>query len=283
MVGVGTIEFKPGGVDISSSAPRPLVLHLAHFQPKRKHILRYQHMFQDLGCDVLTCCTFSPVDVFIPSRGLGFGEKILDFVLDLGRDKPALPKVIISTFSGASKTVYWPILALLRRTEKYSAIRNRVVGQMFDSCPIDFRADEGLGFFSEYALKGGSSRYSLIKPISDYVLYPCLKAFSIGLDTVMRKEIERQHFQYWDDITKPPFDAGVRTLVLFSRKDRIVNYKTVLKFCDAMSTRNGGKTFESVEFQRSQHVNHIVEEPETYYSSVNNFVKKSCSVLQSKL
>ncbi len=48
---------------------RNLVLHLAHFAAPRKHLENYQEEFMSCGCDVMTCSTPNPVDVFIPSRG----------------------------------------------------------------------------------------------------------------------------------------------------------------------------------------------------------------------
>jgi pimeloyl-ACP methyl ester carboxylesterase len=273
----GSLEYISAQTSGRTTGSRnALVLHLTQFTPKRSHIRRYQRLFsEDLGLDVLTCRAASPVDVFIPSRGLKLAHLILEFLLDDNEKNGRRSSIVFALYSGASKTTYWPLLKLLRSQSIYSEIKEAVAGQIFDSCPIEFRSDEGLKFLSR-GLKG------FPKPLSDYVLYPSLKLFSIVLDKAMQSEFDKQHTQYWGDITDPPFN--VPTLVISSRQDTIVNPETVQKFCEAMSRRNQ-KTFESVEFEESSHINHIVKYPREYHSVVSNFVKNTCGAnrIRSKL
>ena len=283
----GSIEYvsaqkngRTGTGTGTGNANTPLILHLTQFTPKRSHIQKYQRLFsEDLGLDVLTCRAASPVDVFIPSRGLKLARLILDFLLKDNEKNGRRTSIIFALYSGASKTTYWPLLKLLRSDETYNEIREAIDGQIFDSCPIEFRSDEGLKFLSR-GLEGFRGVFS--KPLSDYILYPSLKMFSIVLDTAMQREFNKQHKQYWEDITNPPFD--VPTLVIFSKEDLIVKSETVQKFCEAMSRRNQ-KALQSVEFAKSSHINHVVKYPKEYHSAISNFVSITCGAnsIRSKL
>ncbi len=172
-------------------------------------------------------------------------------------------KIVLAAFSGSSKTILWPIIKLLReRGERYGAVREAVAGVIFDSSPIEFRADEGRDFFPEFALKNVPRA---VKPVIDLPF----RGFSLALDRVMRTEITRQHRSYWHDLANPPFDAPI--LVLYSHRDRLVKSETIQKFLFMMKAR-GKEDVTAVEFEESEHVNHIVKHKDAYCAHLRKFI-----------
>ena len=237
-----------------SDAGRPLLLHLAHFNPKEKHLETYRKLFRSLGCDVVTLKS-NPVDIWRPKQGERRVEAIFERLRELaGGGRP----IFIACFSGASKTIYWPLMNALRDEE---VLASQIAGVLFDSCPVEFKAREGLSFFHQALQRAPLGLSTLV--------FPFLRLFSFGLDTLMSAEWDRQHQRYWRDISSPPFDAKV--VVLYSARDPIVRAETVRKFADNLRARRN--CIECIEFGKSSHVDHLVFHEQAYASAVERLIR----------
>ena len=248
---------------------RAIVLYLSHFNASRRARTKFESLFHALGCDVVTCQTKDPVSVFRPNVGVRRAKGILRRLRDLaeeggaGRDDQP---IVIASFSGASKTLYWPIVQLLC-SGQYEDLRRRVAGQVFDSCPIEFARLEGLDLLTK--------TNQLPKPLRDapWVLRPLvnlgLHAFSHSVDILLRNSIKEQHAGYWADITA----FAVPTLVLYSKRDEIVRHETVERYCELAAG-----DLMVVEFTgESKHVDHHAKEPETYERELGGFLARALS------
>ncbi|UPR00186.1 hypothetical protein HOP50_04g35000 [Chloropicon primus] len=184
-------------------------------------------------------------------------EAVLGEVRDLQANRPT--PILLCTFSGSSKTLYWPMTRLLKDAS-WGDVRSRIVGQLFDSCPIEFRADEGLDLLTKTDQNPFlNAAPALLKPL----ITAGLRLFAFSLDTVMASEIRRQHQTYWADITSESPLRDVKTLVVYSPKDKVVKHATILKF---VRTLGGlGCPVTAHEFTGdSHHVDHVVKEPGKY-------------------
>lgn len=240
----------------SAQVPVPLVVIIGWMQSQQKHVAVYGTLFAgQLHADVVSVRP-EPLNLWVPCRARSLARRLLDELRDeLGRSGPR--PVAFASFSGAAKACYVAVLHLLAQDASYSAVKANLVGELYDSGPIDFISRAGVMFLAP----SGAPRLQRAG----------VSALATALDAVWGPEFERQRREFWAAITRslPP---TCPVLILHSEDDTLSPPAFIQAF-EAELRRNGRSSVRRVCWQESEHVAHLRKHPDEYTAAVKQWLE----------
>ncbi|GBG85100.1 hypothetical protein CBR_g39560 [Chara braunii] len=222
--------------DADVAAYRPIVVLFGWMMSKRVHTTKYAQLYNQSGWDTLTCHP-PTLHMWLPTRALHLAIQVLDeLVKELqGRLRP----IVLATFSGGSKACHYKLLQ-----DAYGHIRRCVVGQIFDSSPIDHVSSLGVRFLSRRPGHPAS-------PVRTAAAWGAAKL----LDFFMLSESERQRVELRQ--TQVASAVIGPMLVIYSKDDDLAPAEYIDRFI-ADVTASGGRA-HSLCWEKSEHVGPVPE------------------------
>ncbi|XP_041365389.1 transmembrane protein 53-A-like [Gigantopelta aegis] len=120
-------------LDPHASQTRPLVLLFGWMLAKKRHLDKYGNLYISKGFDVLSI-SVHPTQVLRPTSAQRVVTNVLDLVKDGSLERKPL---LVHGFSVGGYVYGEMLIKLQQEADKYGTIRDRLVGQVFDS-PVDF-------------------------------------------------------------------------------------------------------------------------------------------------
>ncbi|GFN76143.1 transmembrane protein 53-like protein [Plakobranchus ocellatus] len=228
--------------------PRPLILLFGWMLAKQRHLDKYGNLYHSKGFDVLSL-KMRPAQVLIPQRAQATVEQLLKLLLTPElRSRP----IMIHGFSVGGYMYGEYLVKLEQHAKVYADIRDRMVGQIFDS-PVDF---EGVpSGFATVLTKNSVARKVIQQSLEAY-----LRLFE---KSITSHYINASKAFHRNSLKLP-------SLMLYSRSDPIGvdrNIENVMKIWKQM-----GIPVMSRCWQSSPHVSHFHRHPDEYVEAVLKFL-----------
>ena len=248
----------------SGQAPVPLVVILGWMQAQQKHVDVYGGLFSEqLHADAVSVRP-EALNLWLPFRARALARRLMDGLrVDLERSGPR--PIAFACFSGSAKACYAAVLDLLAEDASYSVVRRNLVGELYDSSPLDFISRSGVMFLAP----AGSARLQVAG----------VSALATALDAVFGPTFERQRREFWAAITQslPP---ACPVLILHSEDDTLSPAAFIAAF-ETELRRNGRTNVRRVCWQESEHVAHLRRHPEEYTAAVRQWLDDCIRCWQS--
>jgi pimeloyl-ACP methyl ester carboxylesterase len=248
----------------AGQCPVPVVVILGWMQAQQKHVAVYGTLFSaELHADAVSVRP-EPLNLWLPFRARALARRVLDELrVELERSGPR--PIAFACFSGSAKACYVAVLHLLANDASYSAVRCNLVGEMYDSSPIDFRSRAGVLFLAPTGA-------SVARRAS-------VAALATALDALFGPTFERQRREFWRSITQslPP---ACPVLLLHSEDDALSPAAFIRAF-ETELRRNGRTNVRRVCWQQSAHVAHLRRHPEEYTAAVRQWLDDCIRCWQS--
>lgn len=232
----------------TASHPRPLILLFGWMLAKQRHLDKYGNLYHSKGFDVLSL-KMRPGQVLIPQRAQATVDQLLSFLLT-----PELKSrpLMVHGFS-VGGYMYGEYLLKLEKHEKmYADIRQRMVGQIFDS-PVDF---EGV--------PSGFANVLTKNRTGQKIIQSSLEAYLKVLEGPVTSHYLRSSDAFHSNSLRLP------SLMLYSRSDPIGvdrNIEAVIAKWKRMGIPVMSRCWES-----SPHVSHFHRHPDEYVETVLKFL-----------
>lgn len=241
---------------------RPIVVLLAWVRAKEYIVERYVGLYNSLGWDV--CVFYIPyLAMWLP---LWAQQNALTVVNELQRTiaKDGPRPIVFTVYSGSLKGCYYKLLNTLNNATApklpYEALRGCIVGEIFDSTPIDFTSNFGVNL----AAPGN-------KTLQQQLQRHCA-VFAAGcLDFFLVEWFERQRADVWKSLAENNLSGA--TLFIYSWNDPLINASKVHAL--AAAARDKGKYVIEQSWLESTHVGHLRDHPEEYIASVKRLLELS--------
>ncbi|XP_046364945.1 transmembrane protein 53-like [Haliotis rufescens] len=232
------------------SRSRPLVVLVGWMNAKKRHLDKYGNLYISKGFDVLSV-QVPPSKVIQPKKAQVVMQEVINILDDSSRrDKP----LMIHGFS-VGGYLYGEMLVTLRdQASRYTSIRDRLLGQIFDS-PVDF-AGVPRGFAN--VLGFNSFSRALIKSsIEGY-----LKLFK---ETSTKHYIKSSEAFHDNEMLLP-------SLLLYSRADPIGVAKDIEVVARKWASK--GIPVHLKCWENSPHVSHFHRHPDEYVEAILAFLEE---------
>jgi len=233
----------------SPSEKRPLVVLCSWLMAKQSIVDKYCSLYTDLGIDVLQV-SISPADLLMPvQRAQLCADEVLDFLLN----REEFGSLFMHGMSVAVYTFTEVLIKISANPEKYGSVRERFVGQVYDSpCELP-GVREGV---VQSLTRNKYMQEKLLRPL-DWVL---LKRY----ESSTRYYVRVQKFFNVNYCGSP-------ALFLYSKVDPIsaasVNTNT------ANSWHRQGFQVHSCIFENTPHVGHFGKHKQEYRANIYAFLE----------
>ncbi|ESO91558.1 hypothetical protein LOTGIDRAFT_121859 [Lottia gigantea] len=232
----------------TTGSKRPLVILFSWLLAKDRHIAKYRNLYTSQGFDVLSI-RVSPTEVLQPKKAQDVIKKTLGILQEA---EQKLKPLVIHGFSVGGYVCGEMMVELEKNAEKYFDVRQRLLGQIFDS-PVDY---EGVPTGFANVLSNNKMIQKLLKvSIESY-----LKLFKNSVTKYYMASSEAFHNN----------SLELPSLMLYSRADPIgvdKNIETVMKKWKAK-----GLPVQTRCWQNTPHVSHFHHHPDEYVESILTFM-----------
>lgn len=231
---------------------RPLAIIFSWMMAQKKHIMKFGNLYMQQGCDVLTV-SLSPTQVLWPVTGSQVvAEDVLKFLVQGDQQQRSL---LFHGFS-VGAYLYGEMLTKMRHhPNKYGAVADRIVGQIFDSA-VDY---DGI----QHGLpKAVTSNVVIQKLLSTYIKYHMKWMYQ----TATQHFLTASDLFHNNDLVKAP------ALFLYSSDDpvgRAEGNLRVIRNWEGRGTKVYVKCFDS-----SPHVSHLHYHAEEYMEELSVFLER---------
>jgi len=242
-------------VPAGASSPVPLVFIAAWMQAAPKHVAVYAALFsKSMACDVVVVHP-QVLNLWLPLKAWAVAKRLLDVLASELRRTGARP-VLAALFSGSAKACHWQLIHLLRQDATYAAVRQCLVGEMYDSSPIDFVSRAGIMYLSP--------------PDAPLLQRAGVSLLASGLDYFCGSIFERHRCDFFATITAS-LSSNCPVLILHSEDDSIAPSAFIASFADELK-RNGRRNVRRICWLKSEHVAHLRQHQQEYTDAVRRWV-----------
>ncbi|XP_059152736.1 transmembrane protein 53-B-like [Physella acuta] len=231
-----------------SASPRPLVLLFGWMLAKQRHLDKYGNLYHSKGFDVLSV-QMKPTQVLIPTRA----QKTVGELLSILEDNSLSQKPLMVHGFSVGGYMYGELLVKLgQNLDRYQSVRNRLVGQIFDS-PVDF---EGVpSGFSSVLVKNKLGQKLIKTSLETYL-------------DIFKKQVTTHYIRSSNAFHNN--ELRLPSLMLYSRTDPIgvdTRIELVMK-----KWRSAGIPVMARCWDSSPHVSHFHRHPDEYVEAVLRFL-----------
>jgi len=241
----------PGVISTVGEDGRRLCIVIGWLMSEHKHIMKYAQFYMDQGFDILVV-RCSPWQLLWPITG---GKVIAKDMLTFMENNPQYKTVFLHAFS-VGAYVWGQLLVWHRQQpERYDFIRERIVGQIWDSIVDIEGVTQGIGgalFPNNWLVRN---------LIEGYVWFHV----NMFHDRVMKHYLETRS-AYHNSVLRVP------TLIYSSESDPVALHAVVEKIADRWEEL-GTEVFMKT-WKNSPHVSHMYRHPEEYRSEMKAFIDK---------
>ncbi|GFR70860.1 transmembrane protein 53 [Elysia marginata] len=231
-----------------ASQPRPLILLFGWMLAKQRHLDKYGNLYHSKGFDVLSL-KMRPGQVLIPQRAQATVEQLLSLLLTPElRSRP----LMVHGFSVGGYMYGEYLVKLEQHAQMYADIRDRMVGQIFDS-PVDF---EGV--------PSGFATVLTKNPMGQKFIQKSLELYLQLLEGPVTSHYLRSSDAFHSNNLRLP------SMMLYSRSDPIGVDRNIEKVM--VKWKKMGIPVMSRCWQSSPHVSHFHRHPDEYVEAVLKFL-----------
>lgn len=244
--------------NVEQSKKEPVVILLGWAGCENRHIAKYSAIYEK-RC-VTVSYTAPNRDIFFRSNNLCHAaEKLLEIIVDL--DLEAHP-IFVHSFSNGGGLVYRWISETIHSKTEFKQIR--LAGAIFDSCPGKRRLFKGL----KVLMMITSKRSAFIKFFFGvaFICFVFLESVKLKIKEILR--LSTIQSTYWQALENDT--STCPQLYLYSKKDDIVSYRDVEDMTAVRIQR--GVDIQSICWEDSGHVAHLVTHRESYIKSCLDFI-----------
>ena len=228
---------------------RPVVVMFPWLMAQPRHVNKYVDIYVCKGYDVLVVKP-KPIHIMWPSNARELAREVLDY---LRTDTRSL---VIHAFS-VSAHVYAEMLQIMNEEPTtYQPIKDRVLGQVFDSCAV---SEEGLDGIYDAATNNSFTHFVLKRLIETWFWF----TRKYTLDTILKIN---------ELLTQNPIKSPA--LVMFSRDDPISTAKDNEALIEHWRNKLG-KAVYVTSWDRSSHVAHLQKHRDEYVQAIYEFLNKT--------
>ncbi|XP_062513900.1 transmembrane protein 53-A-like [Corticium candelabrum] len=231
----------------SEESPSPVAIICGWAYSNRNALKRYAAIYSELGMQSEVITLSIPELWFYNLSSKAVEKKLDEFWTSNALQRP----VIFQFFSGASSAILPVVVNMMSR-----GFPLQLKGIVFDSCPIEFRARSGLASVRLVQRQG------TLNPIVGTVVSAIGLTVNVLLGPGIRQRMEKALMSE---------SVRVPQLFLYSSGDSVASKDYIEHWMKVQKER--GVTVQSHCWQDSEHVRHLVDNPETYKQLVTNFVK----------
>ncbi|XP_072034355.1 transmembrane protein 53-A-like [Amphiura filiformis] len=225
---------------------RPVVVMFSWLMAQPRHVNKYVDIYTSRGYDVLVIKP-KPIHLMWPANARLLAREVLDYLCTDTRP------IVIHAFS-VSAHVYAEMLQIMNEEPTiYKPIKDRVLGQVFDSCAL---SEDGLDGIYDAATANSFTSFFLKRLIETYFWF----TRKYTLDTILKIN---------QLLTKNPVKSPA--LVVFSKDDPIGTAKDnealVAHWRDTL-----GKDVHVTCWKSSSHVAHLQKHHDEYVQAIQSFL-----------
>lgn len=245
-----SLEFLPCPEGFKKEGEvRPLVVLFGWLLAKSRHLHKYGELYHQHGADVITV-KLEVMEILRPQKAEMVATKVLNQLTSPeNKNRP----VLVHGFS-VGGYLYSHVLNLMEKLDKFSPVKERILGQVFDS-PVDF---DGIPY--------GVSNAASQNPFIRWLMKSSIESYL----TIFAKYTSKVYVAHSQLFHNNPVRSPA--LFLFSKDDKIADVKT----CQACADYWKEKLNMSVNyvcFDSSPHVSHFYVHNREYTQAVKDFLK----------
>ncbi|GAQ84916.1 hypothetical protein KFL_002120100 [Klebsormidium nitens] len=256
------------GNDLSAAVVEnaPIVVLFGWMSCERRHISTYTRLYHECGWDALAVRP-GTLNLWLPGRALRLALQVLDTLLE--RTQGGLRPLVFAAFSGGAKACLYKLWQVLldqcpevdpEACQKYRPLQSCIVGQIYDSSPIDFVSKIGVRFLSHPP--GGQQSTAR---------FLAAKGTAIVLDGLFKGHFEADRRDFWQTLERAAVLQPL--LLLYSRDDPLAPAERIDEF--VANVRKVGADVTAVTWPQSLHVGHLRLHRDDYRTAVSEFLERA--------
>jgi hypothetical protein len=272
-------QFPSHEIDVNFISPQKPVVVLAGWlgcQPKS--LKRYKSMYSSLGCNVIIRIA-SPAMVvraatqpFIKSNHVApirlpvaqpetMNELAADTIEEIRKSNSST--FFLHAFSNGGCFLWEAIQDMLTNNERYTDIRSKFAGIVYDSSPCDFSEKVDLMF---EALQYCSPSEQFILKLQ--FLY---KKIVLGRKGAVRERQERA-LEFWNKMKNSSLFKNVPSLYIFSKTDTLTPFHALENLINYRQEKFGKDQVKYLIFEKSRHCRHILTNAQMYEEAIKDLL-----------
>ncbi|CAH1258990.1 TMEM53 [Branchiostoma lanceolatum] len=234
------------------TSTKPLVLIFAWMLAQRKNMQKFENIYLERGCDVMTI-TIRPPQLLWPKTGSQvIAEKVVDFVQ---QPQSARRPLLVHAFSVGGYLYSETLLKSLDTSSEAGSMKDRIMGQVFDSL-VDFTA-----------LPDGLPAAMFKSPLLRATLRTILKTYMAAL----YKPVISNYIRAYELFHHNPVPSPV--LFLYSKVDEFGS-AAVHERIAKMLVKKGDRPVYYKCWDDSPHVQHLRKHPIEYVEIIDSFLSQ---------
>ncbi|KAL3867876.1 hypothetical protein ACJMK2_040722 [Sinanodonta woodiana] len=244
----------------------PVVLLLGWLGCEEKHLAKYSDIYEKRGCITIRYIAPKEITFFKTELLPAVASKLLDLLQDYSlEDNP----IFFHIFSNNGSYVYTNILKVLHEDKEQKLAKLQVKGVMFDSAPGQRRLHQAARAFAIFAPSNFMMKILMVIGVYMYLFWTGLKCMFIKLYNP-KSLMDSPHYVY-ENLLNDSYHWP--QLYLYSEADKIIPYQDIDKMIEYR--RSLGVRVDSVRWNDTAHVSHLMVHREAYMQACIEFIK-SC-------
>ena len=226
----------------------------------QKLLSKYSKIYQERKMSTIQMIQFLKIDR--EAKSVDFLLKSIEEEFDFKNSKEEF-SIFFHVMSNGGLFNYMKALKLMQTTNEFKHWKSLVKGVVFDSCPGDLTITTYATVLTTYI------ENSILKNFVWFLILIFMffwKIFSICIPS-LRISAEKS---FIEPIIKGTFHDSIPILIIYSKKDHLIDYKFVDKFI--IKLKSFDKLISSKFFLDSEHVAHYRKYPKEYLFSIDKLL-----------
>ncbi|XP_068672249.1 transmembrane protein 53-like [Montipora foliosa] len=227
---------------------RPVVVLFGWLLAKSRHLHKYGELYHKYGADIITV-KLEVMEILRPRKAELIATKVLKELTSAeNKDRP----VVVHGFS-VGGYLYSHVLKLMENLDMFSPVKQRILGQIFDS-PVDFQG-----------VPRGISNAASKNPLIRWLMRSSIELYLRLVHYTSKVYLAQSHLFHNNPVRSP-------ALFLFSKGDKIADFKTC-QACADFWKEELNMDVRQICFESSPHVSHFYLHNEEYTQAVTDFLR----------
>jgi len=227
---------------------RPVVVLFGWLLAKSRHLHKYGELYHQHGADVITV-KLEVMEILRPKKAEQVAAKLLN---ELTSAENIHRPVIVHGFS-VGGYLYSHVLNLMEKLDKFSPVKSRIRGQVFDS-PVDFHG-------IPYGISNAASENPFVRWLMKSSIESYLALFARYTTKVY---VAHSHLFHNNPVRSP-------ALFLFSKDDKVADVNRCQACADHWKVKLNMNVRQKC-FESSPHVSHFYVHNKEYTQAVKDFL-----------